>query len=131
GVFKAGETECADVFVRGIERELRIDALGFEAEQNVVQHGAPRKEQILLHHVADTAAQAVHFLSAVDQGSLGRIDEAGNDVEDRGLAAAAWADDANEVSFVNVECQAIKNLGLSLLPGEAFANAIEPKLYLR
>ncbi len=102
-----------------------------ETEKNVVEHSAPRKEQILLHHVADAPAQAVHFLSAVEQGALIGIDEAGNDVEDGGFAAAAWANDADEIPFVNVEGQAIENLGLSLFSREAFANSIEPKLDLR
>ncbi len=82
---------------------------------STVRHG---NEQILLHHVADAAAQAVYFLSAVKQSALIGINETCNDVEDGGFAAAAWPDDADEVPFVNVERQAIENLGLSLLPGK-------------
>jgi hypothetical protein len=58
GVFKTGEPKALEVFA-GLAFGLdAVDAAGLQAQQHVAEHGAPGKQQVLLHHVADAAAQA-------------------------------------------------------------------------
>src|SRR6516162_2660388 len=74
------------------------DALHFETEGDVAERGAPWKQlgEILEHHTTIHAAPG-HGLAADTDLAGGRREEAGDDVEERRLAAAGRADDAQEL----------------------------------
>jgi NitT/TauT family transport system ATP-binding protein len=90
------------LYLEGVLKDA-VDAAGFEPQQHVAEDGAPGKQQVLLHHVADAAAQAFDLLAEIVHRAGVRLDQAGDDVEDRGLAAAGGADDADEIARVDVE----------------------------
>src|SRR6266404_5671389 len=82
---------------------------------HVAEYRAPRKQQVLLHHVADTAAQAFDILAAIVQRAGIGFEQARDDVEDRGLAAAAGPDDADEVALVDVEGEIVEHANFASL----------------
>ena len=89
GVLETGEAEALQIFPRLAFGFGAVDAAGLQPKQDIAEHGAPGKQQVLLHHVADATAQAVDLLAAIDQRAVIGLDETRDDVEDGGLAAAA------------------------------------------
>ncbi len=54
-------------------------------------------------------ARAPNLLLVDDDDAVGRCVEAGEDVEDRGLAAARMADDADELAALDLEPQVLED----------------------
>jgi hypothetical protein len=77
-------------------------------ERYVAERGAPGKQlgEILKHHAAVLAVAGDRLAAEADLAA-GRRDEAGDDVEQRRLAAAARADDAHEFRGRDVEADRV------------------------
>ena len=76
-----------------------------ETLPSAVRHGKQLGE--ILEHDAAVHAVAVDLLAADADLAGGRRDEAGDDVEQRGLAAAGRADDADELGGADVEADVL------------------------
>jgi hypothetical protein len=81
-----------------------------------------------LHHVADAAAQALDLLAAIVHGAGIGFDQAGNDIEDRCLAAAARSDDADEVARVDVEREIVEHADFARLAMKRLADIANAEL---
>src|ERR1700733_9908441 len=114
--------------MRLFDRRLARDPAHLKPEQHIVEHGAPRKQQVLLHHVADLPAQARHRLSAIDEFAGIRLDQTRDDVEDRGFAAAARPDNTDEIALINVETQAVEHPDFRTFAGESFMDIADAEL---
>jgi hypothetical protein len=79
---------------------------------------------VLLHHVADAAAQAFNLFAAIVHRAGIGFEQAGDDVEDRGLAAAAGADDADEVAVVDVKAEVVEHSNLPGLAVKGFSTEL-------
>ena len=97
---------------------IAVDAAGLQTKQHVAEHRAPGKQQIFLHHVADAAAQALDLLAAIMQRTGIGFEQAGDDVENGGLAAATGSDDADEIALVDVKAEVIENGNVARLAGK-------------
>ena len=122
GVFKTGEPKTLEVFAGLALGFDAVDAAGLEAQKHVAKHGAPGKQQVLLHHVADAAAQAFDLLAAIMHRARVRLDQAGDDIEDRGLAAAGGAHDADEIARVDVEGEVVEHADFTRFAVERLAD---------
>src|SRR6201999_1424714 len=125
------ETERGEMPARLLDRLAAIDAAHFEAQQHIVEHGAPGEQQVLLHHVADMAAQAGDLFVAMQQSAGVGRDQPGDDVEDRGFAAAARADDTDEVLLANVEIQTVEDVDGAAFGGGRLLDIANAGLNLR
>ena len=96
---------------RGVFRLLRVCVEDLQAEQHVVERGAPGHQAVALEHDADLAAEETELLERVvpDHARLSgaRLDQAGHDVEHGGLAAAGFAQHGDDLALVDVERQLV------------------------
>src|SRR5256712_3630932 len=79
-------------------------ALGLEAPGDVAGYGAPGKKRELLEHHAAVRAGAADLLAVhPDAAAALGLDEAADDVQESALAAAARADDGDELALAHPE----------------------------
>ena len=106
--------------------DLHLDAVplrasGAHREGDVAHHGEPRHERVTLEHHATVERRPGDFAPVHDdRAGRGRV-QAGEDVQDRGLAAAGMADDADELAFLHAEVHALEDVGVI----EAFGQALD------
>src|SRR5438034_3049254 len=87
----------------GVDLRAR-HALGLEAPGDVAGHGAPGKKRELLEHHAAVRAGAADLLAVhADAAAALGLDEAADDVQEGALAAAARADDGDELALALAE----------------------------
>ena len=108
GVGEFFELDQLELLLRDFLALGLAHALHLQAEGDVAQRGAPGKQlgEILEHHAA-VLAVALHRLAADRDHAAGRLQEAGDDVEQRGFAAAGRPDDAEEFGLLDVEACAL------------------------
>ena len=127
-IFEAGKPVAPQQRQRALARLAQRHALDLHAEDDVVEHGAPRQQQILLQHVAD-AADGAGCVGAVDQhAAAGRFQKPGDDVEDRALAAARRADQADETALRNRQRHRRQRRERAVRRPEGHADLVEAKL---
>src|SRR5262245_38547831 len=77
---------------------VHIRALDFSAEHRVLQDRAPFEQIVLLQHVPDLAVGASDRLAIQQNHTVGRLENSGNEREQRALAASALADDGDKLT---------------------------------
>ena len=78
-----------ELFARDVLALGLADAFHFEPEGHVAERGAPREKlREILEHDAAVEPVAVHRLAADADLAAGRTEEARDQIEQRGLAAA-------------------------------------------
>ena len=85
---------------------LRRHVLHAQAELDVLRHGLVRKQRVALEHHAEPAVARLEVVdhAAVDPDlARGRILEAGDHAQRRGLAAAGGADEHDELAVLDRE----------------------------
>ncbi len=92
---------------------------------DVAEHGAPRQQRVALEDHRAVEAGAFNGLSVDDDRALARLVEAGQDVQDRGLAAAGMPDHAAELAAVHRQPEIFEHGGLiairaGIAPRDAF-----------
>src|ERR1700730_11700379 len=89
----------------GARRTFRFcHALKSHAEFDVLDHGVPGKQGILLEHKGDVVGQrASDRLTEHFSGARTRLHQTADDVEKRALTAAAWPDEAQQLAARNIE----------------------------
>src|SRR5262245_61877746 len=108
GILEAGQPDLLDVLARGLFTLLARYALQLQAEGRVAQHGRPRHQREVLEHERAVRPgsgdrNAVHL-----DRSRRSVDESRDDLQCRGLAATAGADDAGELALRDVEGHAVQ-----------------------
>ncbi len=106
-VLVAGQAEPRQPAARRVDRLLGIGVEHLQAEQHVVERGAPRHQPVVLKHDADLAAEKIEFAERIvadDAGFSGaRLDQPGDDIEHRRLAAAGLAQHRDDLAFGDLE----------------------------
>ena len=74
---------------------------------DIPPHGAPRQDGELLKDDAALASRAAHRLAVALDRAFARPNEAGNRLEQRGLAAAARAHEGDELAGANSEVDSV------------------------
>ena len=75
----------------------------FEAIADVLSHGEPGKQRVFLKHHPAVGARARHrFAADLDRSAVG-ANEPAQDIKERALAAAGWADDGDEFSLRHLQ----------------------------
>ena len=83
---------------------------------DVFQNGVGKQKYLLLHD-ADVLAQAVlrqiaHVMAVYQNGAIGHVVKARDELAERGLAAAGWADDRDGLTRLDVQRHAVQNVQL-------------------
>ena len=100
-VLEAGEADLRDIAAAGLaEVGAACSPRLFEREHHVRDHRAPRKQRsrILLEQINETRRRTGHAPSAFLHDARSRFQQAGNDLQQRRLAAAGGADNGREFS---------------------------------
>src|SRR6476619_685505 len=100
---EAAEADAIDPGCRAIARLARVVAAECEAEADVVQHRLPRQQRILLEQIGGVPVEAGQRLTENLDAAVRWRQQAGDQMEQRRLAAAAGPDDADEAARFDVE----------------------------
>src|SRR5262249_2801701 len=104
-----GQVDERQRFVTGAAAFGGGDAVELQREFDVLRHRAPRQQPEVLKDHAVVSARLLDLLAA-DDGVAGiRLDQAGDDPQQLGLAAAAGAEEADDLSFPGRERDVIEN----------------------
>ena len=100
----AGEPDHVDQAAGAFARLAHGQAEDFRRQQDIFQHPPPFEQQRLLKHHADIARRVEIAAGAADlqRAAVVRV-EAGNDLEQGGLAAARRSDDRHQLALVDIE----------------------------
>jgi len=79
-----------------------------QTELDVLTDPEPRKERVLLEDDAAIPSRASDFRPVEAHPAFGGSDETGDDVQERGLAAAAGAQQTHELAVVHGEVEALQ-----------------------
>ena len=108
-VLMAGQAEPLEPSPRGVFRLLRIAVEDLQAKPHIIERAAPRHQAIALKYDADLAAEELELAKRIVADHLcltrGRFDQAGDDVEHGGLAAAGLAEHGHDLARRDVERQ--------------------------
>src|SRR5262249_32257172 len=85
-----------------------------EAKFDVLPHGFPGKQRVLLEYHAALGARFSHGLAVDGDGAAGRPQKAGNGIEESGLAATRGADDRDELARLHMDMGVADGLDRSL-----------------
>ena len=106
-----------------LRRHLRLRHLAhLEAEGDVLGHGHVREQRVALEHQAGVALprrQRGDVALAEPHAAGGRLDEAGDDAQGRGLAAAGGAEQHQELAVGDVERNVVDGLEVAVALGDA------------
>ena len=100
-------------------------ALQLQSQDCVVQHGAPGEKQVLLVHVANRAGPANRRPTVeVDAASCWLL-QTGDDVQQGALAAAAGADQADELACVHPQAHVLQHWKGPSINAERLRDALQ------
>jgi len=102
------ETDEAEQLVARCSPLRRIETLGAQAELQVLAHGHPGKDGLLLQHVPALRARAVDDGAGAADGSFGRLQETGEDAEQRRLSAPYRPEQGDELVPLDLQVQALE-----------------------
>src|ERR1700674_3330071 len=97
--------------LRDFETLLVSEAsLELQTEHDIPDNIEPRKERGFLKHDKPVAARVKHRRVIGHDAAFVRRGQAGDDIEQGGLTAAAWADEANELAFADIERDMVERM---------------------
>src|SRR5437588_748193 len=102
---------------------LHLDAVpvrpaALHRKGDVAHHREPRHQRVALEHHATLERRPRDLAAVHDHHAVGGAVEAGQDVEDRGLAAAGMADDADELALLDRKVHALEDGDTAVTLGE-------------
>ena len=113
-VGKLGQIHLLQVLHGQILGLFALDALHLQSEHNVLLHGEPGEQGVLLEDHAALGAGAGDLLAfAVDSAGSGLV-EAGDDVEQGRLTAAGGAYHADEFVLIDVQVHPVQGYHLAV-----------------
>src|SRR5665647_345912 len=119
-LLRAGEADEIDVFL-AVQAHLGAapaGPAGFHREGDVSYYRQPGHERMPLEYHAPIQAGPGDFAAVHDHDARARLIQAGEHVEDGGLAAAGMADDADELAAVDVKAYVFEHgEGLAVAAG--------------
>ena len=117
------ESDETDEMPRKLAPLRHRDAVELERELDIAEHRAPRQQAEVLEHHAGVLARARHRRSFDGDMALVRRDEAGGEPQQRGLAAAARAEQRDELTLAHRRGDAVERHHQLRLFGPAEAHA--------
>ena len=131
-VREIAEPDELDEMPRDLVPLLDRDAVELQRELDVADHRAPRQQAEVLEHHAGVLARLRHRRSFDGDATFVRRDQSGGEPQQRGLAAAARAEQRNELTPADRRVDAVERhheVGLLGLPkphahGEELAHAV-------
>src|SRR6185503_4644861 len=108
-------------------RELvRVNAAHARSERDVVPHVQPRKEGRLLEHYAALRPRSADWPAAHGELAFAGFLEAGDQVQQRGLAAAAGTDDARYLMLRHAQVERFQRERRCVVLGPARVDLAQP-----
>src|SRR3954469_6596857 len=103
----AGKAKPPEPAARPLLGLFRVAVENLQAEQHVVERGAPRHQPVALEHDADLAAEERELPERVvaDDACVARgwLDQPGDDIEHRRFATASFAEHGDDLTLGDVE----------------------------
>ena len=108
------------------------DAGAAQAERDVVPYVEPREARILLEHDADPGGDLIADRLALEaDGTVGRSRQAGERLEQRGLAATGRAHDGDEFAGAKIEIERPERMDAAVAGFEDLGDPAQPRAHLR
>src|SRR5262249_37659855 len=126
-ILESAEADKSEETPRPSQALLFADAGDFEREGNVLERCSPWESGLFLKHHADGTALGSRCAAFEYDLALEAIDEAADDVEQRGLATARRPDERDEFALSNIERDVLERDELAFGSVVAFADANEPQ----
>ena len=95
-----------------LRRAPAVEAEDFHGQHHVVEDGAPGQEHGVLEHDTDVPARLVDGLAAQGDAARRALEEAGENLEEGGLAAARLSHDGDEFARFDLHGDAGEGLHL-------------------
>ena len=106
--FELSEMHQSKVILDSVATLSLGNTLHLHSELNVLADGQPWKQGVILKDHDAIGSRTLHRLS-IDQNLTGSLRlQAGNQVQERGLAATRWSDDAEKFSGTNFKIDVIQ-----------------------
>jgi hypothetical protein len=103
----------------------RAHAERFEAGFDVLQHGQPREQREGLEHHRDALGRAGQRLAEIGHFAAGRLDQPGDDPQQRGLARAGTAEQPDDFAFAQRQVRVVEHEQFALRLVEAAAHVVD------
>src|SRR5262245_19910722 len=116
-LLEALEAHLGDVLARNLLALVLLHAAQLEAEGDVAQHARPRQQREVLEHERALGSRAVDGASLDENFASVARDQAGDDLEQRGLAAAAGPEQGRELALREREVDVAQRLRSAPLAG--------------
>src|ERR1700758_3676709 len=88
---------------RGALALRAVEPAHLQTKLDILAYRLPGEQRILLEHHAARGAGAVHALAVDRDDACGGLEEAGNGIEQGGLATAGGADDGDELARLHMD----------------------------
>src|SRR5581483_10778920 len=105
---EAREADFGDEVPRDLRALGRRHAADLQPELDILAHAEPGEERVRLEHHAAVTPRADHRRAVERDRAFARLDQAGNEAQQAGLAAARRADDHGEFLVGDVERDALE-----------------------
>ncbi|ABA47860.1 200 kDa antigen p200, putative [Burkholderia pseudomallei 1710b] len=129
-VLEAVEADQVDRGERALAPLARADAERLEPRLDVLQHGEPRKQREGLEHHRDAFGRAGQRLAEVRDLAARRLDQPGDDPQERRLAGARAAEQPDDLAFAQRQVRAVEHEQLALRLVEAAAHVLDAQDFL-
>ena len=96
-----------------------------DRELDVVVDGQPRQQRMALEDDGAVGARRVDFAVLQQDGARRDLRQAGDQVEQRGLAATGMADDGDELALLDRQRDAFQHLGLDAIARERLVDMVD------
>ena len=124
-VFEAVETDQVDRGERTLAPLARADAERLETGFHVLQHGEPREQREGLEHHRNAFGRTVQRLAEIGHLAAGRLDQAGDDPQQRRLARAGTAEQPDDLAFAQRQVRIVEHQQLALRLVETAADMLD------
>ncbi len=109
GGFEAVEADQIDRRDGALPPLVARHALRLEAKLDIPQHGEPREKREALEHHRDALGRSVDRLAAIGDRAFARRGQAGDDAQESRLARARFAENGDDLAFLQREVDVIEN----------------------
>jgi len=126
--FEPFETDTANIVPGSLAAFRARNALAFQGEFHIADHGTPGQQIIVLRDVAHTRVHGIDDPSLVEDRPVRGLHQSGKHVEHRGLAASRRTDQAHELAAPHFEIDvAQRGARLTAARNEALVDAARPQ----
>ena len=103
--------------------------LELEPKLDVLLHGEPGKQGVLLEHDATVGAGTCNLCAIYQNLALGRGLQSADNIEQGGLTAAGRADNTDKLIFMNIHIHAVEGHHLTVAAVKLLDDVVDMYLY--